>query len=291
MALIEIKGVPHYIEWICADPNGPQGDKPIMLFIHGWGGSGRYWESTAHQIKTQYDCLLYDLRGFGRSTRSPSWPESVMMPPQELAAYEIETYAEDLQLLLQQLKIPRVSINAHSLGGSIAVVFSAYYDLDQRVERLILTCNGIFDYNPLTFKLFHWVGGLVVSLRPSVLLRIPQMDRLVMARFLHQSVPQAERKAFLADYLQADQIPVVSTIYTFVSKRASQLMPAAFRDLAIPTLLVVGAKDIIIPARLGQRAASLNSQIHYTEIPQTGHFPMLEDPQTYLRELRQFLQI
>ena len=64
MAYITLNGVEHYYEWIC---DGTEGHRPTLVFLHGWGGSARYWEQTAHAMKHEFDCLLYDLRGFGRS--------------------------------------------------------------------------------------------------------------------------------------------------------------------------------------------------------------------------------
>ncbi|HEY9638377.1 MAG TPA: alpha/beta fold hydrolase, partial [Coleofasciculaceae cyanobacterium] len=65
MPVINVRGVEHYYEWI-RQPTASQ-TKPVIVFIHGWGGSARYWESTALTLSEQFDCLLYDLRGFGRS--------------------------------------------------------------------------------------------------------------------------------------------------------------------------------------------------------------------------------
>jgi len=90
MPLVNVRGVDHYYEWIATSQ--PLDDKPVMVFIHGWGGSARYWQSTAEALSDQFNCLLYDLRGFGRS-RLPS--ESVGL------LYEMEDYAEDLAILLE----------------------------------------------------------------------------------------------------------------------------------------------------------------------------------------------
>ena len=68
---INVRGVEHYYQWI-AEPEKSE-TKPVMVFIHGWGGSARYWESTAQALSDQFNCLLYDMRGFGRS-RLPSTP-------------------------------------------------------------------------------------------------------------------------------------------------------------------------------------------------------------------------
>lgn len=277
---INIRGVDHYYEWICQPTTGQP--KPIVVFIHGWGGSASYWHSTASALADHFDCLLYDLRGFGRSCL-PNSPLAVQIP------YDLEEYAEDLAILLDRLGIEQVYLCGHSMGASVATLFLTRYP--QRVQRAILTCSGIFDYNAKTFSLFHLAGTYVVKFRYRWFLKVPGMDRFFMARFLHRPINCADRRAFLEDFLVANYDAAVGTIYTSVSKQASQVMPKAFARIQVPTLLIAGEKDIIIPAALGRKAAALNAKIEYFEIPQTAHFPMLEDAPTYLKKVRAFLGI
>ncbi|MBW4651580.1 MAG: alpha/beta hydrolase [Kaiparowitsia implicata GSE-PSE-MK54-09C] len=284
MPLITIRGVDHYYEWISA--SSPSADfiptKPVLVFLHGWGGSDRYWESTARALTSDFDCLLYDLRGFGRS------PLPTPVPP-EIAAigYELETYADDLALLLDALGIQTVYLNAHSTGASVAVLFLNRYR--ERVERAILTCNGIFEYNKLAFETFYVFGRYVVAFRPPWLSRIPGADRLFMMRFLRQAIPKKERQEFLEDFLLANGEAALGTIYTAVSKDAVEVMPREFAALTVPTLLISGEYDQIIPAEMGKKAAALNPIIEYCMMSNTAHFPMLEDTPTYLQVVRAFL--
>ena len=111
-----------------------------------------------------------------------------------------------------------------------------------------------------------------------------------MARFLHRAIPAAERKAFLHDFLIADYDAALGTIFTSVSKAASELMPQEFAQLTVPTLLVAGEFDKIIPADMGRQAAALNDKVEFVVIPNTAHFPMLEDMAIYLKQVREFLQ-
>lgn len=273
---INIRGVDHYYEWVRQGNN----QKPVLVFIHGWGGSGRYWKTTATALSSDFDCLLYDIRGFGRSP----------LPPQHSVSFDMEEYAEDLAFLLEGLNLEQVYLNAHSMGASFATLFLTRYP--EKVKQAILTCSGIFDYNPITFNLFHLAGSYVVKLRFNWFLSIPAMDRLFMARFLYRSIPEAERKAFLEDYLLADEVAAKGTIYTAVSKHASTVMPEAFANVSVPTLLIAGEKDIIIPTRLAKKAADLNSNyIEYFECPKTAHFPMLEDTPRYLEKVHDFLNV
>ena len=117
---INVRGVEHYYEWI-RQPESSQ-TKPVMVFIHGWGGSGRYWRTTAIALSAHFDCLLYDLRGFGRS----KLPKVSSDTPTKLT-YEIEEYAEDLAILIDALGLDTVYINSHSMGASIATVFMNLY--------------------------------------------------------------------------------------------------------------------------------------------------------------------
>ncbi|PSF31431.1 alpha/beta hydrolase [Aphanothece hegewaldii CCALA 016] len=274
---INIRGVDHYYEWI--RQSNEQSNKPIMVFIHGWGGSARYWKSTAVALSDQYDCLLYDLRGFGRS-KLPTTSVEI--------SYELEEYADDLAFLLDALKIDKIYLNSHSMGASVGTFFITSYP--ERVEKAILTCNGIFEYDEKAFATFYKFGGYVVKFRYPWFLKFPLADRLFMARFLHRPIDKAERVAFLEDFLLADYDAALGTIFTSVSKQAVEVMPQKFMQISTPTLLISGEKDIIIPAKLGQQAAKLNPQIQYVEMPKTAHFPMLEDAQTYLQIVREFLQ-
>ncbi|MBD2439420.1 alpha/beta fold hydrolase [Nostoc sp. FACHB-110] len=298
MPYIDVRGVEHYYEWVKQSSTALS--KPVMVFVHGWAGSGRYWKSTADALSDKFDCLLYDMRGFGRSRGKPTIiqaSESVAesQTPQETSAaiqeltYELEEYADDLAILLDELHLGRVYIQAHSMGASVATLFFNRYP--QRVERGILTCSGIFEYDEKAFAAFHKFGGYVVKFRPKWLGKIPFVDRMFMARFLHRSIPKSERQAFLQDFLEADYDAALGTIFTSVSKAQSELMPQEFAKLTVPTLLVAGEYDQIIPAAMGRQAAALNDRIEYALMPNTAHFPMLEDPQAYLQRVQEFLPV
>ena len=277
MPIVNVREVNIYYKWIRHSKT--TSSKPVMVFVHGWGGSHRYWRSTAESLADDFDCLLYDLRGFGRSTLDSDSPN---------LGYDMVDYAEDLAALLDALNLERVYLNAHSMGASIATLFINRYS--QRVQRAILTCNGIFEYDARAFAAFHKFGGYVVKFRYNWFLKVPLADRMFMARFLHRPINKSDRVAFLKDFLMADYNAAVGTIYTSVSKTAVETMPQEFAKISVPTLMVSGEKDIIIPASMGRQAAALNDRIEYVELPQTSHFPMLEDPKAYLRTVKEFLQ-
>ncbi len=284
MPYISVRDVDHYYEWIVDAGDGQPTGKPVMVFLHGWAGSGRYWETTAQALTSDFDCLLYDLRGFGRSHLPTPIPPAVAD-----LSYELESYADDLVQLLDQFQLDQVYLNAHSTGASIATIFLNRHP--QRVHQAILTCSGIFEYDEAAFTAFHRFGGWVVAFRPAWLAKIPFMAQIFMARFLYRSLPSSVSLAFLEDFLMADYEAALGTIYTAVSQRAAEEMPGEFSQLQVSTLLVSGEYDQIIPAEMGRQAASLSESVEHIVMTDTAHFPMLEDFETYQSVIRRFLQL
>ena len=111
MATIDILGIPHAYD---LTPPPPNSSLPVLVFIHGWLLSRRYWQPLIDQLSPAYQCLIYDLRGFGDSL-------SLGKNSSQEQSYSLAAYAQDLGVLLQKLKINRAWLIGHSLGGSISL--------------------------------------------------------------------------------------------------------------------------------------------------------------------------
>ena len=167
---IEVRGAVSSYQWVTSDGSN-RTDRPVLVFLHGWGGSSRYWRSTAEALVDVYDCLLYDWRGFGKSAIAA---ESIATD------YALQAYADDLASLLNQLGVDRVSVIAHSLGTSIAPYFINQWS--GTVERAVMTCGGVFKFDALAYSLFYRVGQVIVGIRPRWFYDLPGIDWFVMLR-------------------------------------------------------------------------------------------------------------
>jgi pimeloyl-ACP methyl ester carboxylesterase len=274
MALLTLPDGALFYEWVTSIGE-TRTDKPVLVFIHGWGGSARYWKATATALRDRYDCLLYDMKGFGRSTIAPN------------ATVNLISCVADLVALLGELGVDRLSLMSHSMGSSIAALFLG--ESGTRVDRAILTCGGIFEYNERAFQAFYQFGSGVVQFRPKWIAQVPGMDWLVMQRFLHRNLPQSDRVEFLEDFLMADNGAALGTMFDAVSGPMAIALPQVYAALSMPTLMISGQYDRIIPVKLGQAAAALNPAIEFTVMPDVGHFPMLEDAVGFLDRVRGFL--
>jgi 3-oxoadipate enol-lactonase len=86
--------------------------------VHGLGGTGAgIWKRQIADLASGFRVIAYDLRGSGQSEVTPG-------------PYTIDLLAEDLRALVAALDLGRVSLVAHSMGGSIALAYAAAYPSD-----------------------------------------------------------------------------------------------------------------------------------------------------------------
>lgn len=137
----------HYVDW--GNP-----DAPPMLMVHGGRDHCRNWDWVAERFRDDYHIIAPDLRGHGDS----QWMSG--------GSYNQIDYVYDIAQLLHQKDVSPVTIIGHSLGGSIAMQYTALYP--DRVKKLV-SIEGMgpppavvasMVNQPMTSRLLTWVDGL-----------------------------------------------------------------------------------------------------------------------------------
>src|SRR5690349_2427179 len=106
----------HYVDW------GNDG-APNLLMIHGGRDHCRNWDWVAERLRDRYHIIAPDLRGHGDS----DWTTG--------GSYNEVNYIYDIAQLVHQKKMTPVTIIAHSLGGSIALLYSGIFP--ETVKRVV----------------------------------------------------------------------------------------------------------------------------------------------------------
>jgi pimeloyl-ACP methyl ester carboxylesterase len=277
---IQIRGAAASYQWVTSSSDRlTRTDRPVLVFLHGWGGSSRYWRSTAEAFADTYDCLLYDWRGFGKSAIA------VDSHPSD---YGLKAYAEDLADLLNQLGVNKISVIAHSLGTSIAPYFMRLWTGE--VEKAVMTCGGVFKFDALAYSWFYRVGQAIVNVRPQWFYDLPGMDWFVMTRFVHRMISPIDRAEFIDDYLSCQPPAALGVLLDVSQAKTCEELVDNIKAIDIPVLMLSGQKDQIIPPLLGKNAAKLNDRIIHQVLKKVGHLPMLEDPEAYQTAVRSFFE-
>lgn len=110
MTEIAINGYRAYVEEF--------GSGSPVLLVHGLGGTGTdVWKRQLADLAKEFRVIAYDLRGSGQSEVTPG-------------PYTIDLLTEDLRAIVAALRLGRVALVGHSMGGSIALSYAARHPED-----------------------------------------------------------------------------------------------------------------------------------------------------------------
>jgi 3-oxoadipate enol-lactonase len=108
--------------------HGPE-DAPTLVLSSSLGTTQALWERQLPGLARDLRVLTYDHPGHGDSA----------LPPQPST---VESFAEELAALLDELGIDRVSVCGVSLGGMVGMALAL--QAPERVERLVLACTSSY---------------------------------------------------------------------------------------------------------------------------------------------------
>ena len=288
MPKVNIHGVPHHYQLTYPIS---ESSAPVLIFIHGWLLSSNYWQPLVKQLAPRYQCLIYDLRGFGDS-QPPSCVSSLkeeVLPNSDQSqsfhpksSYSLVAYAEDLMILLDKLNIEQAWLIGHSLGGSVAL-WSA--DIcPHKVKGVICINAGGGIYLKEEFERFRNTGQRLVKFRPSWLGAVPWLD-WIFARFM-VARPLGRRwgRQRLEDFLKANQKAAISSLLDSTTEEEVHLLPQIVSRLKQPVYFLAGAKDTVMEPKYVRHLASFHYLFQHNdgnviEISDCGHLAMLERTQ------------
>ncbi|WP_205471325.1 alpha/beta fold hydrolase [Nocardioides sp. SYSU D00038] len=273
-----------------ADLGGPR-DAPALVCVHGLAGSHVAWRSMARELSDRYRVLAIDLPGHGRS---PSAGRSAA----------VGDAATTLARVLDELRLPPVTLVGHSMGAAASVLAAA--TSPGAVERLVLLAPPLPRVG---------VARLPVSLLPHIALCLfpPAGRHALRLRLRRTGLVEhveaglrltcgsveglAEIAAARVEELEAAMAAGEDPVATFVeAARSVGLLVArgtAYRRalLAAPgdALVVHGAGDRVVPTDGGQALRDLRPRWRTEVLDDVGHSPHLEAPDVVAGLLHRFV--
>jgi pimeloyl-ACP methyl ester carboxylesterase len=254
------------------------------VFVHGLLGSHRTWAHLVAELAEDHRVIAPDLFGHGGSAKPRG-------------DYSLGAHAATLRDLLDELGLGRVTLVGHSLGGGVTLQFA--YLFPDRLERLVLVSSGGLgrELNPLLraptlpgaewvlpLLASHWARGRVEAVGRGLGRMLtwvgvrPNTDVTEAWRGFVSLSDADSRRAFLAS-ARAVIDPGGQTVTA---------RPLLHRLGAVPTLLVWGGRDRMIPALHAAAAATAIPGSRVEIFERAGHFPHLDDPDRFVRVLRDF---
>lgn len=257
------------------------GSGPALLLLHGITSSAATWKDVIPTLAKRYTVIAPDLLGHGQSAKP-------------LGDYSLGAYASGVRDLLGLLEVESATVVGHSLGGGVAMQFA--YLFPERCNRLVLVASGGLgrEVSPLLraaalpgaeFVLpliaaapIRNAGNAVGRFLQRVGVR-PGTDVQEMWRGFSSLGGDEARRAFL------------STLRTIMDAGGQRVSATDRLYLAqhVPTLIVWGARDPVIPASHGAAAHTAIPGSRFELFDKAGHFPHRDDPQRFTSVLLDFL--
>lgn len=265
----------HYLE--AGDPNLP----PLVL-VHGRGACAAVYYPILPLLAPHRHLYAIDMPGWGLSTRAPftgTTPDAA-----------VHWWRDAVLGLIDVLGLSRYDLLGHSLGGMIAI--TAALERPDQVEHLILEDNGGF---PGTVP---FLARLYFAAEPERLARL--VPRRVFDALSRSSVPTAglspELMAASQDFLyRLTTFPGTHesgarTFNLILDLRGSHFTVASrLGELRPLTRAIWGQRDGIIPLTIAKASIQRIPRGDLVVIPDVGHSPHLEAPQTFARLVLEFL--
>jgi 3-oxoadipate enol-lactonase len=245
------------------------GDGPPILLVHGFPLDRTVWRHLAAQL-TGWRRIAPDLRGMGLSDA----PEG---------DYSIADYADDMTALLDVLDVERAVVCGLSMGGYVALEMAHRHP--ERVRALILMAtraeadseDGKAARDEMIRQLEGESAEVIVD---------PLLPKL-LAPATRSTAPQVVEH--LRTMITAG--PVSGLIGAVRAMRNREDLSGQLQGIEVPTLVVAGREDRLIPGTQTRALAQAVPGAQYTEIPAAGHLVPLEQPVATGRVVTEFLQL
>jgi 2-succinyl-6-hydroxy-2,4-cyclohexadiene-1-carboxylate synthase len=289
MPTIDILGVSHAYELTL--PVAAKSRSPVLVFIHGWLLSRQYWQPLIEFISPEYQCLLYDLRGFGESqTKSVS---SMKTCTQTNLEYTLAAYAKDLKFLLEELSIDKAWLIGHSLGGSIALWAADY--CAERVAGVICLNSGGGIYLKEEFERFRNAGQQLVRYRPAWLSYLPLIDLIFARMMVARPLASNWGRQRVIDFVRADEKAALGALLDSTTEAEVHFLPQLVSRLKQPVYFIAGTQDRVMELKYVHHLASFHYLFEQNggnvlEIDNCGHLAMVEQPEKVAGVIVKILQ-
>lgn len=230
--------------------------KEVVLFIHGAGGGEHTWSCQKGFFEKQFNPIIIELPGHGESGgEGEEW---------------IGKYAEHVYAFLKAMRLPKVTLVGHSMGGAIVQTMALAHP--EMIHKIVLVGTGA------RLRVFPLIlNGIKDNFKETVR-KITQFaySRKSSSDLIERGVSDLMRcqpEVLYGDFLACDRFDIMNEA----------------EKIDLPTLILCGYEDELTPVRYSQ---FLHSRIKHSKIEvlsNAGHMVMIESPQAFNEKIGEFI--
>ena len=246
-----------------------EGSGPPLVFIAGLGADHHFWSPLLEQLRGRYDCVVFDNRGNGLSSRPRN-------------GYAPSDIAADTLALMDGLGIERAHLFGWSLGGMVAQWIALEHP--ERIRGMVLAGSMA----KADARMMH-----ILRTRKLMQRRMkPQEYFTVLASFMYGAKVLAQPE-FVRGYVRrAANNPHPQALHAFdqlVEGIGAFDSRSRLRRIKTPTLVLVGEEDILTTPERSRELAKGIPGAELEILPGVSHFCGTEDPKRVATLTHRFL--
>ena len=269
---VEINGTP--INYV--DVGSPGLHEPVVL-VHGLGGQWQNWLENIPRLAQERRVLALDLPGFG------------LTPEPADGEITISGYGRCVDAFCERLGLGTVEVVGNSMGGFVSAEVAIQFP--ERVSRLALvSAAGISSADVLHAPILT-IGRLASAIATNTTAQDRQLAARPVTRHVSLALVARYPRLLKADlayegfFKGAGKPGFDAALRACLNYDFRDRLP----DVKVPTLIVWGEKDSIIPVRDADEFERLIPDSRKLVMKDTGHIPMAERPQAFNDQLVEFL--
>jgi pimeloyl-ACP methyl ester carboxylesterase len=253
------------------------GDGEPVVFCHGTPWSSRLWAPIAARLTSSYTTFLWDMPGYGASSKDLDH------------AVSLDVQGELFAALLSEWELENPHVVAHDVGGAVALRASLLHGARYRSLALV-DVVALAPWGSDFFRLVRGHADVFAALPAAI---HEAVVRAYIAGASHRGIgddsdPSAD--LLVAPWLgDIGQAAFYRQIAQAAERHTDEIEPA-YPSVDTPTLVVWGADDAWIPADRATRLAALIPGARLEIVDGAGHLIQLDRPDELVDSLTRWLK-
>jgi pimeloyl-ACP methyl ester carboxylesterase len=230
----------------------------VILFIHGAGGGEYTWSCQKGFFEKEFRPIIIELPGHGESGGE--------------GEQEIGRYAEHVHAFLKAMKLSKVTLVGHSMGGAIVQTMALTHP--EVIHKIVLVGTG---------ARLKVVPMILDGIKENFEETVRKITRFAYSRnassdLIERGISDLLRcrpEVLYSDFLACDRFDIMNEV----------------EKINLPTLVFCGDEDQLTPVKYSE---FLHSRIKHSKIeilPNAGHLVMIESPQAFNEKIREFITV
>ena len=243
-------------------------NKKSIIFVHGFPFDHTMWQSLIDELSENYFCVAYDIRGLGES-------------PAGNGQFTIESFVDDIEMIVDELKLDRPLICGLSMGGYISL--RTLERMPQKFSAAIL-CDTRSEADNNDGKLKRAVS-------------IKRINTEGLSPFVRDFITNCFGDDFkrnkkdilekiIAKSSDFDPVGVKGCLLAMLSRIDTT---PGLGKITIPTLLICGEQDALTPPQTMKEMFHKIKNAEFIEITNAGHMAPIENPTEVNKAIKIFL--